>query len=124
MYKYRPIYTILIALCLWALLLYAAFAHEHGASDNTNACLKTLHNQKGDWCCTGDDATKLEAKWDYSVNGYVVEIDGKSYIVPKEKLVMGDKCGVGVGLLWWYPSHEADGTVVPVIRCFQAGGGN
>jgi hypothetical protein len=126
MFKWRPIYTLLLALCLWAFIYWcgAAFAHEHGASNEVNACLKTLHNQEGDQCCDGTDALKAETRWDYSANGYVVEIEGKKYLVPKEKLVMGDKCGVGIGLLWFHKSFGVNGSMMPIIRCFQAGGGN
>lgn len=117
------------AALLVLLLADPALAHDHAALPDVNACLKTLHSQRGEQCCDGTDALKAELIWDFSADGYVVELanpqtgERKRYAVPSDRRVVNDRCGVGSALLWWSPTYLPDGSMMPMFRCFKPGAG-
>jgi hypothetical protein len=104
----------------------SAYAHDGGRHSKTDpaikAWIKALTDKNGNGCCDTADGYPAEVEWDTDTGHYRVRIDGVWYDVPDEALIEKPN-RLGYAMVWYYPSHEADGRLVPKIRCFLPGAG-
>jgi hypothetical protein len=114
----------------WIVALFgtivAARAHDDGRYSKVDpaikAWIKALTDKKGNGCCDTADGYPADVEWDTDTGHYRVRIDGAWYDVPDEALI--DKPNrLGYAMVWYYPNYEADGRLVPKIRCFLPGAG-
>jgi hypothetical protein len=115
-----------VFLAAFAFLTSAGMAHDDGRYRNVDPTIKSwvkaLTDKKGNGCCDTADGYPAEVDWDNDMGRYRVRIDGAWYDVPDEALIEKPN-RLGYAMVWYYPSYEADGRLVPKIRCFLPGAG-
>jgi hypothetical protein len=106
--------------------IVSAYAHDDGRHSKVDpaikAWIKALTDKNGNGCCDTADGYPAEVEWDTDTGHYRVRIDGAWYDVPDEALIEKPN-RLGYAMVWYYPSHEADGRLVPKIMCFLPGAG-
>ena len=118
--------TILTALALSFAFTAAAQAHWDPKYASADPAVKqwfsTVRSTSGAWCCDEADGLKegigAFLSWDITSKGYIVDINGKPFLVPPGAVtppLYGNP--IGVAVVWLiYPFTGSD-----TIRCFTPG---